>query len=203
MTQPSKVLDAMVARIRAALEPTSDQLAHGTPRVHVGVIDDAGLADVTEYHTVPVPSVLISCTALPAVPVDYGPMVAEGQFIARCFARSGAHAAGLVRSRGDVAMDLAALVSSLVDEEVWPDAEGRPTALSRATRVGARNLGARELSGRGLSLWLVSWNQRVELTPLDREGVLRALRRIHLDVDIPGGTSPDAEGDLELEGREP
>jgi len=203
MTQPSKVLDAMVARIRAVLEPTNDQLAHGTPRVHVGVVDDAGLADVVEYKTVPVPSVLLSCTALPSVALDYGPTTVEGQFIARCFSRSGASAAGVVQSRGDVAMDLAALVSSLVDEEVWPDAEGRPTALSRATRLLARNLGARELSGRGLSLWVVSWSQRIELTPLDRDGVLRALRRIHLDMHIPGGDAPDASGDLELEGREP
>ena len=199
MTLPSQVLDAIVARLKSALEPTADQLAHATPRVHVRAIDDTAIADITDFTTVPMPAVLVTCVGMPAVARDFGPTTVDAQFVARCIATRSQSSA----SRGDVAMDLAAFIASVVDEEVWRDALGQPTTLSRATRLGARNVGSRELVTKGVSMWIVTWNQQIELTARDRDGILRALRKLHIAVEIPGGASPDAAGTVELQGWEP
>jgi hypothetical protein len=200
---PSILLDRMVELLSTQLQPA---IASGdTPRVFVRAVDDTTSDDLSEYTTVPTPSVLLSCLGMPLASRDTGPVTAEAQFVARCYARLPQKQEGQIAiSRGDVAMNLAALVEMILDGEVWKDGAGKPVAHSRATKITSRNRGGRSLAGRGLSLWLVSWQQMVELTAPDRAAILHSFKELHIDVDMGGQSdTADVGATMNFEGGTP
>lgn len=194
MTLPSELLDAVVARLDTLLAPEP-----GAQRVAVRAVDDTALADIVDYTTVVVPGVLVSTTSLALNGRDFDPPAVDATLVARCIARLPSRSAvsSPILSRGDVAMDLAATVEAIVAGELW----GR--AVSRASRVSARNVTSRELRDKGLSMWVVTWLQTIELTERDRGQLVHAFRRLQVELELEGGTSPDAVGMMTMEGREP
>ena len=200
---PSNTLDAIAAGLRTALTFESQP----SP-VRVEVIDDTALADITEYATLPVPSILI--TAVGLVATDDDPGMAELSLIARCLADVSVkpEAAGqVIRSRGDVAMNLAAFVVRQLDgNPKWLDAAGKDLAVTRPKRIQARNLGGRALSQRGRSMWVVSWQQVFKLGAELDAAVFHALKHLHLDTTLGPRTeeprAPFPTADLDLEGAE-
>jgi hypothetical protein len=200
---PSVLLDRMVELLSQQLQPETP--SGDTPKVYVRAVDDSTTDDLSEYTTVPTPSVLLSCIGMPLAGRDTGPVTAEAHFIARCYARLPQKQEGqLVFSRGDVAMNLAALVEMILDSEVWKDDAGRPVAHSRATKITSRNRGGRALAGRGLSLWLVSWQQLVEITAPDRAAILHSFRELHIDIDMGGeADTQDVDATMNFPGGTP
>lgn len=199
MTQPSVMLDAIVSRLAARLQPSL--VAPATPNITVRQVDDTATVDLSEYMTVQSPGVYVTCLSAPELGRDVGPLTVEAQWMARCYARLGlppAEAGKPGSSRGDVAMNLAALVASIVDEEMWLGLDAKPTAHRAAQRVTLTNRGSRDLATRSLSLWIVTWTQPLELTAPDLTGILHSFRKLNTTITTTGD-----EQLLELEGEAP
>lgn len=202
MTLPSALLDAIVAGLASALVPITPSAE--TPLVFVRAIDDLA-EDVTEYTTAAMPAVLLTCAALPLDDTITDPCVGLASIFARCYARLPVVASSgqPLSSRGDVAMNLAATVSALVRDQLWPDEDGAATAFRAAQRIQARNRGSLDLAKRGLSLWVVSWQQQLEITQADQDATLHAFRTLHVTEAMGGADTSDVFVTLALEGREP
>jgi hypothetical protein len=195
------MLDAIVARLSA-------RVAGGNAlerKVSVRAIDDTVIGDITEYTTVSAPAILVTCLGWPTIDDDAGETPVDITFIARCIARVSDKPEGEdVRSRGDVAMNLAALVTRVVEStELWPDAEGNPTASMRARRTQARNMGSRALSQKNLSMWVVTWTQRVDITGEDEAQLLAPFKHFGIHIAMGGDNTPETAVELELEGATP
>lgn len=186
MTQPSALLDAIITELSAVLAP-----------VIVRQTDDLS-DDVSEQQTFRAPAVVVTCTGLTDMDRDTGALSVSAQLVARCYARL----AGGGGSRGDVAMNLAAVVAQQVEGRIWGQAAGAPIATMRAQRIAVRNRTSREMMDRGVALWTVSWTQLIELGEPDAGAILHAFRTLHVTM---GGTAqePHAAATLELEGGTP
>lgn len=199
MTLPSHVLDAIVRGFKAQL------IDEGQPKVYAAVIDDATLGDITEYNTVPTPSILLSSTGIVLVPEEPG--LVEVHLIARCVARLSekpGNPSQDIRSRGDVAFNLAGfVVRSLDDGTAWLDDGGLAIEKKRAERVQARNLGSRALASKGLCMWVVSWQQQFQIAAEDVPSILHSFKHLSMTFQVGDDATPDISAELELEGGTP
>lgn len=200
MTQPAQVLDAIVRTLKGELEPPSPGLEAQT--VDVRSVDDLSV-DVFDTKTFRAPAVVVSATSMGQVGRDLGPLTVEMTFVARCYARSPTGPVSPGDSRGDVAMNLAALVAQTVEARgIWVDSGGAPAVVARATGLRVANQTTRPVAERGHALWTVTWSQQVELTSADQSALFHAFRT--LDVGIGGDVDdPDERATMTLEGREP
>lgn len=200
MTQPSRVLEAIAAALRAQLQPglASDPLEQ-QQSVDV-VVTDHMLDDVSGIVTFRAPAVVLSVTGLPDIGRELGPLSGMLQVVARCYARLPASPGRPPASQGSVAMDLAAAVAQRIDGAVWHDPEGQELSITRAERVRVSNRTTPAVAAKGHAMWSVTWQQAVELTQLDVAATLHALRTLHFDVLIGDADTPDQSATLELEG---
>lgn len=199
MTLPSDVLDAIARGLGEAF--TRDD----KPSIYTAVIDDVTLGELVQYVTVPSPALLISSLAMVHVPEMPG--LVDMHFIARCLARASEKSdapTAEVRSRGDVAANLAGLVVCRLDNAApWLDEAGKELAVTRPIKIQARNLGARTLTERGASMWVVSWQQQFEIAPEDIAVLLHRFRQFKATLVMGDEHMPDVSAQLELEGTTP
>ncbi len=197
MTTPASVLDAVVSALRAALEPVSPGLDAQT--VDVRATDDLSV-DVGDVVTLRAPAVIVSVTTFGEVGRDLGPLTVDMSFVARCYARVPSGPSAPSDTRGDVAMNLAALVAQTVEGNgIWAAPDGAPVVIQRATALRVQNATTRPVVQRGHALWTVTWAQLVELTRADEAALLHAFRTLQIGI---GGTlaEPGDSATIELEG---
>jgi hypothetical protein len=193
MTQPSLVLDAIAEAMETRLGKAID----------VRLTDDL-TEDLGETLTFRPPAVILSCTRLGDASGDYGSLLVSAQFVARCYARLPAGPRTPKESRGDVAMNLAAAVAQVVDDSpLWLDAQGVALATKRAAGITITNRTTQAIAQRGFAMWVVSWQQLIELTQADVGAALNAFKRLHVEFEMGTSETPDAALTMELEGREP
>lgn len=183
MTQPAAMLDAVAARMRTRL---------GSAVAEVRVIDATFADDLTDYLTVRSPGVLLTCVSIPVVEGGQQPMKVEPTWLAICVARLPRLSQG-ESSRGDVAMNLSAVVAMMVEREMW---NGQANRCAR--RIHCVNEHSKELAQKGVSMWTVTWLQQIEITPADEDDALEELGRIRLTFEMGDGQTPDAEAEQEL-----
>jgi hypothetical protein len=200
MTLLSELLDAVVATLDHALVP--EEPGVGAPLIAVRPVDDVATLDLGEYMQLITPGVYVSVLGAPELARDTGPMQLDVRLMARCYARLGlvGPLGKPASSRGDVAMDLASAVATVAEDSLWP-LEGVPTAARRATTIQIVNRGTSELTKRGVSLWVVTWQQQLELSQRATD-TLRAFKRLHLTAHV-AAEEPDVIAELELEGGTP
>lgn len=180
MTQPSKVLAAIVRTLK-------EELGQG-----IAVRPIAGLfgADLTDLNTLPAPGVYVAPLRMPASTRDYDPPSTVARFMALCIARDprpNRHE----MTRDDVALNLAAVVQSIVVRSRFPDGTGEPVFCAAASNVASVNSFDVNLARKGLALWRVEWSQEFEVTPSDAVDTLVRLREIHMTARVGDDQTED------------
>jgi hypothetical protein len=177
MSVPSEVVDAIVTTLGTRLAPAS---------VEVRTIEGPFDVDTTGNLTLPSSAcVLVFCSSLP---IDAQTYLTDATFYAVCIARTNVGDA----KRGDVAMDLAALVASIVARERWG------VCFKIPSRVRVANEYRPELAkGKGLSAWSVTWTQMVELNK-DENGAVERLKTMTFEHEVGGVDTPDLHATLEF-----
>jgi hypothetical protein len=181
---PNKVLDAIAQNLLEMLSPASE------PLVRV-LVSDSIDEDVSDSETFQAPAVVLSCTGFGDQSLSAGAMLVDGEMVARCYARLPAGASDARTSRGDVAMNLAALVAQAVEGTLWTGADGKPVVVRLADRVRVQNRTGRALLvGEGLAMWTVRWVQRFELNGADTAETLRTFKTLFVQWDMGGADTP-------------
>jgi hypothetical protein len=180
MTQPSKVLAAIVRTLREELGQA----------VAVRTISGQFGADLTDLNTLPAPGVYVAPLRMPSSPRDYDPPATTARFMALCVARDPRPSLQEI-TRDDVALNLAALVQSIVIGSRFPDGAGEPTMFGAAFNVASVNSFDANLARKGLALWRVEWSQEFELTARDQADTLVKLREIHMTARVGDADTAD------------
>lgn len=192
--KPSAVLDAIAQGLLVHLSPK--QPGPDAPPIRV-LVSDRTDEDVTDTETVGGPALVLSCTGFSDQEIVGGAMIVDADFLVRCYARLPQGPSDAKASRGDVAMNLAALVAQVVSSTMWTGPDGDAVVVRAADRVRVANRTARaQLSGDGHAMWTVRWTQRFELTPVDHAEVLQVLRRLFVQWDLGGETDTPQESEL-------
>jgi hypothetical protein len=180
---PSAVMDAIVSTLKTKLgDAVVDVQTHDSDFGEDGALKD--------LITMADPGVLLCCLDLQVEPRDYDPPVANAMFVALCLAR--VENLPAQNSPGDVAMDLAGIVTGIVTGELWG---GKATR--RAQKVRARNENALKTRLKGVSVWSVTWTQQVELQTVVTPAVYQNLRRINFTEKLDGGANtPTTQANL-------
>lgn len=200
MTQPSAVLDAVARTLRAALQPATP----GPEAQPVDVrVTDHMLDDVRDVITFRAPAVVLSCVGMGEADRSLGPLSANLQMVARCYARLPAGPTKVDDTPGDVAMNLAALVAQLVEGASWKAMDGTALNIMRPGAIRIQNRSVEPIMQGGYAMWSVSWSQRIELTTADQTAALHAFRTLHIDIALGGADVPTESLTMPLEGREP
>lgn len=170
---PSSILDEIVAVLRTKLGASAREV-----RTHdFDFTDESALKDLVNLTD---PGVLVCCLAMPIEETDYDPAIANATFLALCIARVQESTAQ--DTPGDVAMDLAGLVSGIVRGERW---NGK--AVKRAYKIRALNDNAQKLRLKGISVWSVVWQQQIEVQTALTTPVFSNLHRINFTEKLDGG----------------
>lgn len=185
MTMPSDVLEA-IGRAMAEAFTVPDDAGIDRPFVRVLSADSVD-GDVSDTATVPAPAVVLTCTGMTDASNGPGELLVDGEFVARCYARLPKGPADPKRTRGDVAMDLAAAVAKVVEGNLFRLPDGTPATVRHADQVRISNGTTRGTLEAGHALWTVRWRQRFEVRPQDSEQVLYRLRSVAATFDLPGG----------------
>lgn len=201
MTRPSELLEAMRATLELELRPPGAPTLE-RPLIGVSISDDIS-EDVAGRETVPDPGVVLSCTGLSGYGDSYSATLVRAEFIARCYARIAEGPDDADGSRGDVAMDLAALVAMIVERTIWLGPDGKPMVLKRAERIDIHNRTVRGTTSEGRALWVVRWQQQLELTQRDASAALHAFRKLHITYAMGDANTPDEEAHIEMPGGTP
>lgn len=185
MSTPSELLNAMVETLKTELDGAAVEV-----RAHAGAFGMDGKENVT----VKTPGVLVSCLDGTLDPRDYDPPAGDLVWAAFCLSPATAPFA---------AMDLAALVASVVDGQRW---DGK--AFNAASRVRMRNMHTNELARKGVSIWVVTWIQGVEFNTRVKAELIKSLRGIDFAFAMGGedaaeDATPDAGATADLDGAEP
>jgi hypothetical protein len=198
MTAPSVVLECIARTLDSTFAPAAPTI--DTPRVYV-LISDILDENVSQEHTFTAPAIVVSCAGFTELEAETG--LYRASFLARCYARVPRGPAVPVDSSGDVAMDLAVVVARVVDQTIWEDESGLPVVARRAERLQVRNRTTRQVHQAEGSLWLVTWEQLLEIAPADLTGILRAFRHLHIQFAMGTADTPDVGAIVELEGGTP
>jgi hypothetical protein len=202
MTLPSQLLDTIRDTLELALTPTSPGAPSiDEPLVDVTVSDDQS-EDVAEFETLGDPAVVLTCTSFNGLGSLYTPLATSARFFARCYARVSEGPADAQGTRGDVAMNLAALVAMVVERELWK-ANGTLLVNKRASDIRVQNRTTRAQLEHGRALWIVAWEQQLELTSRDVAATLRSFKRMNVTIKMGDANTPDAEFRAEMPGGTP
>jgi hypothetical protein len=170
MTQPSVVLDAIATNLRTLLGPAA---------LDVRVVDSSLTIEHPDVVAAKSTAVLVACPSF-KVAAEYEPPTATCRFAAVLVVKlpKGSSQA----SRGDVAMDLAALVGSHVGRENWG------VCASQAEDVRVRNLNSPDMN---IVLWGVEWTQKIQLDAKLNPELLNRLGSIHITYAMGGPDTPE------------
>ena len=187
-----------IAREFAALLNVPD-----APVVFVTVVDEQA-EDLSDIHTIPNPSVLLSCLDMAEQDVEVGLKPhALCTFVARVYAKlPQVEGENPISSRGDVAMDIAGALIAYIRDHIFKDENGEPVVAQVAQRIGARNRTTVQVTKSGSALWLVSWQNLVELDP-KLGALLYPFRSLHITHHMGDDETPDESTIQDLEGMEP
>ena len=184
--RPSAVIAAIVSRLQAALPDEAVEV-----RAHDGEFLLTGGKDGL---TVRSPGILVACLGFPSVmPRDFEPPAARAHFVAVCHART-AKPDDDQATAGDVAMDLAAMVMGIVQNEIWKDGDGNPVVCARAEKISASNELDEKVKAKGIRVWCVQWLQGIEMPAhADVMDSLNRLAAINLLFEMGDEDTPDQE----------
>ncbi len=199
MTQPSEVLDAVARTLRSALQPAT---AGGDAQPVDVRITDHMLDDVRDVVTFRAPAVILSATGMGETDLSLGTLTADLQITARCYARLPAGPTKVDDTPSDVAMNLAALVATLVDGALWRTPGGQPLNVQRPARIRIQNRSVEGVIQSGYAMWSVAWSQRIELTRADTTAALHAFKTLHVELEL-GPDAPDKALTVNLPGGNP
>lgn len=200
MTAPSAVLDAVARTLRTALQPA----VPGPDAQPVDVvITDHMLDDVRDVVTFRAPAVVLSATGMGEADDSLGPLTADLMITARCYARLPAGPTQVDDTPSDVAMNLAALVATLVDGAQWRATDGTQLNVMRPSRIRIQNRSVEAIMQGGHAMWAVSWSQRVALTREDQTAVLHAFKTLHVEIAMGDADVPDQSLTVNMPGGTP
>lgn len=166
MAEPSSILANIVGSLQTLIGNTIQVKAHD------------GNFEGKEQYSSRHATILVACTSLGLDPEsqDYEPPTAIAQFTAFIISKQPAHP----KTRGSVAMDIAALIAGHVRRS-FLDIDG---VVRRSENIRVINLHTRETLQDGLSIWSVNWSNLVSLTPANNNGVLNYLDEIRNTISL-------------------
>lgn len=158
-----------------------------TCRAHQGRFD---VDEIKRIYTA-MPAVLVVLLGAQPVTVEGHVVTPQLRWGAFVVTGAGAGPAG----RDDQALTIIDALMRIVPVERWGSSDCK-----RPTDLRFENLYTGEVDRQAMSLWLVSWNQRVDLVAGLDADLLDELERVHTDWDLaPSDAVTDATDEVEME----